>query len=124
MSDLFSPEEVAIVIRGRQLLKNKRIAADTDIAGVCKAAGISRKTGYQWAEKHFDNQKGRCEELEAKLKKLQSDKDRLKKDVDRLGFENRGRKLAWEIHRVDELLAGKKTPPAARKRKSGDFFQK
>ena len=117
MSDLFSPEEVAIVIRARQLLKNKKIAADTDIAGVCKAAGISRKTGYQWAEKHFDNQKGRCEELEEKLKKLQSDYGKVKKENDRLGFENRGRKLAWEIHRVDELLAEKKSTTGSKKEK-------
>ena len=117
MSESFSPEEVAIVIRARQILKSKGIAADTDIAGVCKAAGVSRKTGYQWTEKHLYSQKGYCEQLEAKLEKLQSDNDRLKKDVDRLGFENRGHKLAWEIHRVDELLADKKNTTGSKKEK-------
>ena len=117
MSDLFSPEEVAIVIRRRQLLKNKGIAADIDVAGVCKAAGVSRKTGYQWTEKHLGSQKDHYEELEAKLEKLHSEHDNLKKDHDRPGFENRAHKLAWEIHRVDELLADKKNTTGNKKEK-------
>jgi len=117
MSKSLSPEEVAILIRGRQILKSKGIAPDIDIAGVCKAAGVSRQTGYQWAEKHFDNRKDHHDELETKLKKLQSDNEKLKKDVDRLGFENRGHKLAWEIHRVDELLADKKNTIGKKKEK-------
>ena len=117
MSESLLPEEVAIVIRGRQILKNKGIAANTDIAGVCKAAGVSRKTGYQWTEKHLGIQKDHCEEFEAKLEKLQSDYDKLKKDHAQLDFENRGHKLAWEIHRVDELLAGKKNTTGSKKEK-------
>jgi hypothetical protein len=112
---LFS-EEVAIIIRGRQILKSKGIAADADITEVCKAAGISRKTGYQWTEKHFGSQ-SHYEELEAKLEKLQVDYDKLKKDNDQLGFENRAHKLAWEIHRVDELPAGKKNTTDSKRKK-------
>jgi hypothetical protein len=32
-----------------------------------------------------------------------------KKLFDDVRFENEGRKLAWKIHKVDELLAEKKT---------------
>jgi len=113
MSESLLPEEVAVVIRARQILKSKGIAANIDIAGICKAAGVSRKTGYQWTEKHLGSQKDHYEELE----KLHSDYDNLKKDHDRLGFENRGRKLAWEIHRVDELLADKKNITGNKKEK-------
>lgn len=117
MSESLSSEEVAIIIRGRRILKSKGIATDIDVAGICNAAGVSRKTGYQWAEKHTGSQKNYCKELEAKLEKLQFDYDKLKKDNDWLGFENRGRKLAWEIHRVDELLADKKNTIGRKKEK-------
>ena len=117
MSESLSPEEVAIVIRGRQILRKKGLAVDTDVAGICKAAGVSRKTGYQWVEKHLGIQKSHNEELEAKLEKLQSDYDNLKKGHDQLGFENRAHKLGWEIHRVDEWLADKKNTTSRKKEK-------
>ena len=117
MSESFLPEEVAIVIRGRQILKSKGLSPDTDVSGICKAAGVSRKTGYKWTEKHLDNQKDPHRELEAKLVEFQSEHDKLKKENDRLGFENRAHKLAWEIHRVDELLAGKKSPAGNKRKK-------
>lgn len=117
MSESLLPEEVAVVIRARQILKSKGIAANIDIAGVCKAAGVSRKTGYQWAEKYLGSQKDHYTELEEKLEKLHSGYDNLKKDHDRLGFENRAHKLVWEIHRVDELLADKKNITGNKKEK-------
>lgn len=117
MDEKLTPEEVAIVIRARRILKDKGLAANTDVTGVCKAAGVSRKTGYQWAEKHLGNPKGRQKQLEAEVARLQADCDRLRKENDWLGFENRGRKLAWEIHGVDELLAEKKSTMQSRKKK-------
>lgn len=115
MSESLSPEQVAILIRARQILKDKGLAADTDISGICKAAGISRKTGYQWAEKQSSAE--RQKDLEEKLAQLESDYDKLRKDFDEVSFENRGRKLAWEIHRVDELLAAKKNTSVSKKSK-------
>lgn len=109
MEKALSPEEVAILINARRILKEKNLAADTDVSGVCKAAGISRKTGYQWAQKHIGADKGRQKELESELAKLKIDYMRLRKANDDLDFENEARKLAWEIHRVDELLAEKKS---------------
>ena len=51
MAEHFDPQEVAILIKARQLLKAKGLGKDADVTGICEAAGISRKTGYQWAEK-------------------------------------------------------------------------
>ena len=117
MSESLSPEQVAIMIRARQILKDKGLAADTDITGICKAAGISRKTGYQWAEKHINGSVEWQKDLERKLAQLQSDYDKLHKDFDEVSFENRGRKLAWEIHRVEELLAAQKNTSVRKKSK-------
>lgn len=107
MSKSLSPEEVAILIRARQIIKEKEIGADADVRAICKAAGISRKTGYQWVQKH-NGTSVRQQELEAKLAGLEAEHDNLKKVYDEVNFENQGRKLAWEIHHVDEFLAGKK----------------
>lgn len=109
MKKTLSPEEVAILINARRILKDKGLAADTDVSGVCKAAGISRKTGYQWARKHIGADKDRQKELEAELVKLKVNNMHLKKANDDLDFINQARELAWEIHRVDELLAEKKS---------------
>jgi hypothetical protein len=112
-----SSEEVAILIRARQILKDKHIEADADVSAICKAAGISRKTGYQWADKHLSGSADRQKELQDKLAGLKADYDQLKKEYDDVSFENRGRKLAWEIHHVDEWLAAKKNTTASRKDK-------
>ena len=117
MNEALSPQEVAIVIRSRRILKQKGLAADTDVSGICNAAAVSRKTGYQWEKKHLANQQGREKQLEAEVAKLQADCDRLKKENQWLDVENRGRKLAWEIHGVDELLVEKKSTTAPKKKR-------
>ncbi len=55
MQDKLSAEEVAILIRGRHLLKAKGLESDLDIKTICEHAGVSRKTGYQWEKQHFDS---------------------------------------------------------------------
>jgi len=108
-SGSLSPEEVAILIRARQIQRDKGLAKDVDVSRICEEAGVSRKTGYQWAEKHApDPAKQDRKELEEKLARLQAEHDKLKQDYEQVDFENRARKLAWEIHHVDELLAKKK----------------
>jgi hypothetical protein len=109
MNKSLTAEEVAILIRSRRILKEKGLAVDIDVSGICEAAGVSRKTGYQWAEKHPGPDPARQAELEAEIQKLRAEHEQLKKDHEWLSFENRGRKLAWEIHHVDELLAEKKS---------------
>ena len=51
MSQKLSPEEAALVIRAKKILKDRGLSADTDVKTICQAAGISRKTGYQRANK-------------------------------------------------------------------------
>jgi hypothetical protein len=115
MAQSLTPEEVAILIRARQIQRDKGLAKDADVSSICEAAGVSRKTGYQWTEKHTPKQDRK--ELEEKLARLQAEYDQLKKDFDEVDFENRARKLAWEIHHVDELLAAKKNTSASKTKK-------
>lgn len=117
MAEPLSAEEVAIMIRARQIIKEKQIAVDADVSAICKAAGISRKTGYQWADKHLSGSAEQQKQLEDKLAKLKAEYAALKKQYDEVSFENRGRKLAWEIHHVDELLAAKKNTSVSKKDK-------
>ncbi len=117
MSESLSPNEVAIVIRARQIQKEKGLVEVLDVAGICKAAGISRKTGYQWAEKHTNGAIEQQQLLADRLVRLETEHAKLKEDFAQVSFENRGRKLAWEIHGVDELLAVKKNTPARKPRK-------
>ena len=101
-------EEVGILVRARQLLREKGLSPDTSISGICEAAGISRKTGYEWAEKALFGSEVRQRELEAELARLQFQHEQLKADFDQVKFENEGRKLAWEIHEVDQWVSSKK----------------
>ncbi len=109
MSRALSPEEVAVLIQARQIQKEKGLAKDLDVSEVCRAAGVSRKTGYQWADKH--GSAGRRQELDDvsdRLQQLEAEHAELKQHHARVCFENEGRKLAWEIHHVDEYLESKK----------------
>ncbi|MBS3780448.1 MAG: hypothetical protein KGY41_08640 [Desulfovermiculus sp.] len=118
MSESLTPEEVAIMIQARRIQKDKGLDKDFDVKGVCEAAGVSRKTGYQWAEKFASTtERDQRQELEQRLAQLQAEHDQLKQDHDQVEFENRARKLAWEIHHVDELLASKKNTFKSKTRK-------
>jgi|TARA_Y100000310_G_C20409755_1_gene681362 hypothetical protein len=118
MNDEMSPDEVAILIRGRKILKAKGLPKDTDVKRICEEAGISRKTGYQWANKQEQKNDSEVDDLKEPFNRLQAEHEELKKRYGDVRFENEGRKLAWEIHGVDELLANKKnTTKTRRKRK-------
>ena len=84
---------------------------------ICEEAGISRKTGYQWANKLEQNRDIEGVDLQEAFNHLTAEHDELKKRYDDVRFENEGRKLAWKIHGVDELLANKKK--AAKPRRKG-----
>ena len=117
MTDKLSSEEVAAVINARRILKEKGFGPDTDVTTICRAVGISRKTGYQWANKlkaPFDSQDEFLRKEHEQLKKAHED---LKQRFNDVQFENEGRKVAWEIHEVDKLLAEKKSTTVKRKRK-------
>ena len=117
MKEKLSPEEVAILIRGRKILKARGLDKDADVKRICEEAGISRKTGYQWANKLDQNRDIEGVDLQEAFNGLKAEHDELKKRYDDARFENEGRKLAWKIHGVDELLANKKK--AAKPRTKG-----
>jgi hypothetical protein len=89
MAEHLDPQEVALLIKARQLLKAKGLDTDADIKSICEAAGISRKTGYQWARnlKINDGDAG----LKDELVRLKAEHEDLKKRFDRVDFENEGR---------------------------------
>ena len=102
MSEKITPEEVAVMIRARRIAKEKGLRPDADVSAICEAAGVSRKTGYQWAEKYPGCEVEEKQALSKELDQLKSDYAKFKEDFELVSFENRGRKVAWEIHRVDE----------------------
>lgn len=107
MADKLTEEEVAVLIRARQLLKQEGLPPDADVQTICRHAGISRKTGYQWVKKVPD--KDQETQLRCELDQLKTEhKDLEKRFADAL-FENEGRKIAWEIHDVEKLIAEKKS---------------
>jgi AraC-like DNA-binding protein len=115
MPKKLSPDNVAAVIRARKILKANEFDRNTDIKTLCAAAGISRKTGYQRARKMMQGAESKEEPSE--LKQLRADNEDLKQQLDDVRFENEGRKVAWEIHEVDKLLAEKKSITVKRKGK-------
>jgi len=117
MSKELIQDEVATLIRARKILKARGLAKDIDVKSICEAAGISRKTGYQWADKLGQRQDDALKDLEAKYEHLKAEHEELEKRYDDARFENEGRKIAWEIHHIDELIAAKKN--AAQSRKKG-----
>ena len=109
MSQKLSPEQVAVVIKAKKILKAQGLSPDTDVKTICQAAGISRKTGYQRANKLMQTSDLKEQALREQLKQLNAEHEDLKKRFDDVRFENEGRKIAWEIHEIDKLLAEKKS---------------
>jgi hypothetical protein len=116
MAENLTREEVTFLIRARQLLKDKGLSKDSDIKSICEAAGISRKTGYQWTSS-VQSAKEEDIALREELARLKTEYEDLKKRYERSEWENEGRKLAWEIHGVDELIASKKNTTGKEERK-------
>jgi hypothetical protein len=109
MSQKLSSEEVAVVIKAKKILKARGLSPDTDVKTICQAAGISRKTGYQRANKLMESSGSQQQALCEQLERLKAEHEELKKRFDDVRFENEGRKIAWEIHEIDKLLAEKKS---------------
>jgi len=116
MPKKLSTDDVAAVIRTRKILKAKGFDRNTDIKTLCEAAGISRKTGYQRAQKVMPCADSK-RPVDTELEQLRAEYKDLKQQLDDVCFENEGRKVAWEIHEVDKLLAEKKSTTVKRKRK-------
>jgi hypothetical protein len=82
MSQKLTPEEVAAVIKARKILKARGLSPDTDVKTICQAAGISRKTGYQWANKQIPACDPKEQALREQLEQLQAAHENLKKRFD------------------------------------------
>jgi len=118
MTEELSRNDVAMLICARKILNKARdLAKDVDVKSICEVAGISRKTGYQWADNLGQRQDDELKELQGKYERLKAEHEELEKRYDDARFENEGRKIAWEIHHIDELIAAKKN--AAQSRKKG-----
>ncbi len=107
MEHELSPDDVAILIRAKHIQKEKGIKATT-VSDICSTAGISRKTGYKWAAQHEMEQQEKQKALSEELATLQDSHKELLQSHDELDFQHEGLKLAWKIHRVDEMLASQK----------------
>jgi transposase len=121
MSEKLSKDEVGILIQAKKIMRAKGLDKDVDVSKICQTAGISRKTGYQWAERYVKSPEEPDGQISQKLRRLEAEHEALKKLYDDVQFENEGRKLAWEIHGVDEMLRSKKTLQAVGKAKSGSL---
>jgi hypothetical protein len=111
-----SPADVAILIRARRIQKEKGIKTSS-VSDICSTAGISRKTGYKWAAQHETEQQDKQKALSEELATLHSTHEDLLQDHDDLNFQHEGLKLAWKIHRVDEMLANQKKSKRCKKNK-------
>jgi transposase len=116
MGEKLTAEEVATLIRARKIAKAKGLGPDLDVKAICEAGGISRKTGYQWAEKLGQGPTEEEQRLGEELRQLEAENEELGQRYEQERFENEGRKLAWKIHGVDELLAAKKNTTTSRRR--------
>jgi hypothetical protein len=117
MGEKLTAEEVATLIRARQIAKAKGLRPEINVKEICEAGGIARKTGYQWAEKRGQGPTEEEQRLREENRQLQAENEELGQRYEQERFENEGRKLAWKIHGVDELLAGKKNTTKSRRRR-------
>lgn len=116
MGERLTAEEVATLIRARKIAKAKGLRPEMDVKAICEAGGISRKTGYQWAEKLGQGPREEEQRLREEIRQLRGENEELGQRYEEERFANEGRKLAWQIHGVDELVAAKKNTTRSRKR--------
>ena len=118
MNGDWSQEEVGILILGKKILRAKKLPRDAEVKSICAAAGISRKTGYQWAgqlESAAKQQEGESS-FRQEFDRLQVEHTELEKRYDEVKFENEGHKISWRIHGIDEFIATKKNTMNSRKK--------
>ncbi len=110
-------EELATVVNGRRILRKKGLNPNTDVKTLCQEAGISRKTGYQWADEHIvSDLLKKNKSFESELN-LQEEKCAVsEKEIADLRFKIECHQVALEIHGIDKHLLKKK---GIIKRKSG-----
>ena len=109
MSAILTKEEVSTVVNARRILRQNGLDPNMDVKSLCDIVGISRKTGYKWAdENHVPELSHQINSLESELKTQEEARSSAEKKVSDLRFEVDCHKAAWEIHGVDDLLVKKK----------------
>jgi transposase len=98
-----TPEEVRVLIKASQIAKDKGITKGASVKEICEKAGISRKTGYQWVGEADKSVKDN-EDAIRKLSDLEVEQQKISKKYNDLSVENKGLRLAMEIHGFDELV--------------------
>jgi len=117
MSIKLTKEELSTIVNGRRILREKGLEPNTDVKTLCQEAGISRKTGYQWAGEHIvSDLSEKINRLGSELKRHEKKCAATEKENGDLKFKLDCREAAWEIHGVDEWVSKKKS---SKPRKSG-----
>ena len=107
MTTTLSKEEAAILIRARRIQKEKNVPKNAGVSSICDIAGVSRKTGYKW-DTDLQQKLSGVSSSNKEQSGLETEHEKLKKEMELLKFEHEGLKLAWEIHDVEKILAEKK----------------
>ncbi len=109
MSMELTKQEVSTVINGRRILREKGLDPNTDVKTFCQEAGISRKTGYQWADEHIvSDLSEKIKSFESTLNIQEEKRAESEKENADLRFKIECQEAAWEIHGIDKLLLKKK----------------
>jgi transposase-like protein len=98
-----TPEEVKVLIKASRIAREKGLKPGSNVKEICKQAGISRKTGYQWLKQDDAAKKKKDEGLQ-KLIHRKVDYQKLLAENTRLRFENEGIHLAMEIHGMNDVI--------------------
>ena len=69
---------------------------DADVKAICEVAGISRKTGYQWAGKSAAKHNDVEHSLRQELDRIKAEHTVLQKRYDDVRFEMRAERLRGE----------------------------
>ncbi len=74
-------EEVKALIKASRIAREKGLKPGANVKEICKKAGISRKTGYQWLKEDDAAKKRKDEDLQ-KLVHLKVDHQKLPDSID------------------------------------------
>lgn len=117
MSVKLTKEELSTIVNGRRILREKGLDPNMDVKTLCREAGISRKTGYKWADQHVvSDLSEKNKRIESELKRQEKKRAADKKELSDLRFKLDCHQAAWDIHEVDEWLSKKKD---IKRRKNG-----
>jgi transposase len=116
MMEELASEEIKTLIKASRPAREKGIRQGASIKEICKTAGISGKTGYQWLKEEEASIRKKEDGFQKPVH-LKADHQKLLQKHARLRFENEGIHIAMEIHGVDKIIKKKLAMNQKRKRK-------